>query len=90
MESYIKHDTTKGRFYIQGTEKDKGEATYTIKDDVMTINHTYVDPEYRGHQYAKQLVVAGAEFAKSKQLKINPTCSYALKVIERDYPDLMV
>ena len=89
MESYIKHDTAKARFYIEGTEKAKGEVTYLIKDDVMTINHTYVDPDYRGHQYAKHLVVAAIELAKSKQFKINPTCSYAHKVVTRDYPDLM-
>ena len=89
MENYIKHDTTKGRFYIEGPEKDKGEVTYLIKDDVMTINHTYVDPVYRGHQYAKHLVVAAIELAQSKQYKINPTCSYALKVVDRDYPELM-
>lgn len=90
MEDLIKHDAAKGRFYIKGTKEDKGFLTYTIQGDVMTMDSTYVDPQYRGHQYAKKLVDAGAEFAKDKQLKINPTCSYALKVVERDYPDLMI
>ena len=90
MDTNITHDGPKGRFYIAGPEKDKGFLTYSIKDGVMNISGTYVDPAYRGHQYARNLVDAGIELAKSKQLKINPTCSYALKVVERDYPDLMI
>jgi len=90
MEDLIKHDAAKGRFYIEGAEEDKGFLTYSIQNDVMNMSGTYVDPKYRGHQYARKLVDAGVELAKDKQLKINPTCSYALKVVERDYPDLMI
>lgn len=90
MENLIKHDGANSRFYIEGSQEDKGFLAYTIQDNVMTMSSTYVDPKYRGHQYARKLVEAGVAFAKEKQLRINPTCSYALKVVEKDYPNLMI
>ena len=89
MDNAVKHNVGKNRFYIAGDEGEKGALTYSIENNVMIMSSTYVDPQYRGHQYARKLVDAGVKFAKEQQIKINPTCSYALKVIERDYPDLM-
>ena len=90
MSIDIQHDRTNKRFYIEGPERSKGEITYYIDGNIMTIDHTYVDPEYRNHGYAKQLVKAGVEYAKTNQLKIRPTCSYAYNVIDANYPDLII
>lgn len=89
MKEYIIHDRDNGKFYIEGKEKNKGHVTYVIKDHVMDINSTYVDPKHRSQGYAKELLDAAVAYAKSKKLKLKPTCSYAVKVVERDYPDLL-
>ena len=89
MKDYIKHNVDNNKFYIEGDKEDKGYATYTITDGVMDINSTYVDPNHRSHGYAKELVDAAVAYAKSKGLKLQPTCSYAVKVVDRDYPDML-
>lgn len=88
MKDYIKHDVDNDKFYIEGDTQNKGQVTYKIKDGVMDINGTYVDPDHRGKSYAKELVDAAVEYAKSKNLKLHPTCSYAVKVVDRDYADM--
>ena len=89
MKDYIKHDVENDKFYIEGDKENKGRVTYKIIDGVMDINGTYVAPDHRSHGYAKELVDAAVEYAKSKDLKLHPTCSYAVKVVERDYADML-
>ena len=89
MKDYIKHDVFNDKFYIEGEKKNKGHVAYIIKNGVMDINSTYVDPAYRNQGYAKELVDAAVEYAKSKDLKLDPTCSYAVKVVGRDYADML-
>ncbi len=89
MKDYIKHDIGNNKLYIEGNKQNKGHVTYTIDNGVMDINGTYVDPDHRGHGYAKELVDAAVEYAKSKNLKLHPTCSYAVKVVDRDYADML-
>lgn len=90
MKGYIKHDNDKNTFYIEGKDKNKGYVKYIIDNGIMNINSTFVDPDYRSHGYAKELVDAAVEYAKSKDLKLSPTCSYAVKVTQRNYPELLV
>lgn len=89
MKDYIKHDADNNKFYIEGHKENKGHVTYTITNGVMDINGTYVDPDHRSHGYAKELIDATVEYAKGKDLKLKPTCSYAVKVVHRDYSDML-
>ena len=89
MKDYIKHDVSNDKFYIEGEKKNKGHATYVIKNGVMDINSTYVDPAHRNQGYAKELVDAAVEYAKSKDLKLDPSCSYAVLVVQAHYKDML-
>ena len=90
MKDYIKHDIEDHKFYIEGDKENKGQVTYGINNGVMDINGTYVDPDHRSHGYARELVDAAVEYAKTKDLKLAPTCSYAIKVVDRYYADMLV
>ena len=89
MKDYIIHDVDNNKFVIEGEGKDKGYASYTVDNGALNINSTFVDSHYRGKGYARDLVDADVEYAKSKDLKLAPTCSYAVKVIERYYADML-
>lgn len=89
MNNLVQHDIKNQRFYIQDNEKVKGEMTYAIGDSIMVINRTYVDPESRNIGYGRGLVDAGVEYAKSKQMKIRPTCPYAYTIIDNNYGGIM-
>jgi predicted GNAT family acetyltransferase len=49
----------------------------------MVIDHTEVDEKLRGEGVGEDMVRAAVEYARENDLKINPACPYARKVIER-------
>lgn len=48
--------------------------------DIMIIDHTFVDPAYRGQKLAEKLVYTGVELARREGKKIIPSCPYAKRV----------
>lgn len=62
-----------------------GEMTYTWAGrDKFIIDHTEVDPKFGGKGLAKQLVLAGVNFAREKGVKVIPLCPYAKATIEKN------
>jgi len=56
------------------------EITFpAVTDGKVNINHTYVDPAFRGRGVAGELVQAAADDARRNNLKVKATCSYAQK-----------
>ncbi|MEO7675099.1 MAG: GNAT family N-acetyltransferase [Pyrinomonadaceae bacterium] len=46
------------------------------------MDHTEVDPKFRGENIGKDLVAAAVAYARENSLKIKPLCPYTKKVIE--------
>ncbi|WP_063795486.1 GNAT family N-acetyltransferase [Paenibacillus sp. Soil750] len=62
-----------------------GEITYRLVDtDTWVIDHTYVDPRYRGRQLGKQLLDVVVHEARDKGRKIIPSCSFALEEFKKN------
>lgn len=79
-----------GCFYMEENGKMKAIINY-IETDVITINHTYVDESLRGQGVAFKLLSKVIDYAKSKNKKIHPVCSYAReKLSSGEYKDLVV
>ncbi|MGS0973511.1 MAG: GNAT family N-acetyltransferase [Candidatus Izemoplasmataceae bacterium] len=76
------------KFYIGESEDDfTAEITFVyINKEAINVNHTFVDPSLRGGGVARKLMDKVVEFAIENNLKIKPTCSYAVKVFPR-YPE---
>ena len=70
----------------------KAEITWTELADVMVIEHTFVDESMRNQGMAKKLLDKAAEYAREKQFKMEPVCSYAVTAFERykDYDDVKI
>lgn len=64
-------------------EEVLAEISWTMLGDVMAIEHTFVAPELRGKGVAKQLVDRAAEYAREKEYKMEPICSYVVTLFER-------
>ena len=83
----IKHNDTgtKGEFYIGEDGHHLAEMTYSwAGEDKFIIDHTWVDDSLRGQGVARQLLDVLVEFAREKNLKILPTCSYVEVMFRRD------
>ncbi|EMF0114121.1 N-acetyltransferase [Enterococcus hirae] len=83
----------KNRFVLLNDEaKESGEMTWSdAGPDIMIIDHTFVEPEYRGQKLAEKLVLNGVELARREGKKIIPLCPYAKKEFERkpEYQDVL-
>lgn len=88
----IKYETNK--FYIK-SEDNNYLAFITFQDygeNIIAIDHTFVDPSLRGQKIALRLVEEVVRYARDNNLKIVPLCSYAIKVLNNDdkYSDILV
>ena len=68
------------RFVLVDKDKEIGEITFFFDElKNLVVDHTQVDPTYRGQGLAARLVEAVVGMAKEENLKIIPICPYVLK-----------
>ena len=75
MEWEIVH--TPGLFFIPLNSGVKASLRYSVDGDVLSIESTFIPEEYRGRRLAEVLTRKVVEYAKMRQLKVRPLCSYA-------------
>ncbi|MGL4695307.1 GNAT family N-acetyltransferase [Enterococcus larvae] len=69
-----------------------GEMTWSnAGEEMMIIDHTFVDPQYRGQGLAEKLVLNGVEKARKENKKIIPLCPFAKKEFDTkpEYGDVL-
>lgn len=83
----------KGMFFVEEEGEIMGQLTYSLLDNgIMTIDHTEVDPKMSGKGLASELVRHSVEFAREKNYKVDPMCTYAAKQFKRheEYQEVQV
>lgn len=84
----IQHQDTseKGVFFINDENEHRiAELTYFWNQtNVFSIDHTWIDDSLRGQGVAKILFNKAIHFARDKNVKIIPICSYASAMFQRD------
>ncbi|WP_010631157.1 GNAT family N-acetyltransferase [Sporolactobacillus vineae] len=72
------HEASNRFYFLDDDGKEAGEVTFTKPyENVLSIDHTFVDPAYRGQKLAGQLIQAVVDKAVREHKKIIPVCSYA-------------
>ncbi len=83
----------KNRIYLENTEgKMIAEVTFPdTAENVVNINHTFVDDSLRGQGIAGKLMEEVAKRLKAENKKAYLTCSYAIKWFEKnkEYKELI-
>ncbi|ALS01169.1 GNAT family acetyltransferase [Enterococcus silesiacus] len=83
----------KNRFVLlNDDDQEIGEMTWSnAGDHMMIIDHTFVDPTYRGQKLAEKLVYNGVEKARREGKKIIPLCPFAKKEFDTksEYSDVL-
>ena len=82
----------KGNFFIDENGEKLAELVYfRSSPGEMTIYHTEVSPKLRGEGIGRDLVAAAVKFARENDLKIEATCPYAKKLIDKtpEYQDII-
>lgn len=81
-----------GIFYVGEKSHPDAELTYQRKDTQTIIaDHTFVDEKLRGEGVAGKLFNELIAYAREKNLKIIPECSYVKQKMERtsEYDDVL-
>lgn len=83
-------DNNRSAAYVDG--KHVGECEFTVEGSVWSITHTGVDSAYGGRGIAKMLVLKVIEEARKQQVRINPICSYAQRMMEgkEEFSDVLI
>src|SRR5690625_5149828 len=91
MAVTVQHHPEQPCFYYQegGTQ---AYLEYTLSNQIMTIEHTWVPTELGGRGIAAALTQAALQMARKHQWQVRPQCSYAARFIEKNqqYQDLLV
>lgn len=61
-----------------------GECDFEEINDIWNITHTEVDGAYQGQGIARKLVENIIENSRKYYKKIEATCSYAKKIVEKE------
>ena len=84
MEIELKEDQTKG--FAIATENDvtAGKMTYSIASEhLIIIDHTEVEPRFKGKGVGKQLLYKIVEMARERNIKIMPLCPFAVAMFKK-------
>lgn len=94
MNHDIKHKeiNDRGIFYINENDKKIAELTYSLEDNVMTIDHTGVNPSHEGKGIGTKITKHAVQFARENDRKLNPLCPFAEVLFDQheEWSDLRV
>lgn len=75
---------TKGFFKAVDNDKEAGRMTYSwAGKDKMIIDHTEVNPEFKGQGIGYKMVNAAVDYARENNVKIIPLCPFAKSVFDK-------
>ncbi|HLV92369.1 MAG TPA: GNAT family N-acetyltransferase [Aequorivita sp.] len=78
MEIILKERDNKGFAMAREDNKRAGMMTYSIaSENHIIIDHTEVDPEFKGKSVGKKMLYKIVDMAREKNIKITPLCPFA-------------
>lgn len=85
MEIIHENTERKGVFIAKEGDRKAGEMTYSqAGPDKIIIDHTEVNPEFKGKGVGKELVYAAVAYAREHNLKIMPLCPFAKATFDKN------
>ena len=76
---------SKGFFKATQEKEQAGRMTYSwAGNDRIIIDHTEVNPAFKGQGVGKKMVLAAVDFARDRKISIIPLCVFAKSVFDRN------
>jgi predicted GNAT family acetyltransferase len=84
MDIQFVNKGNKGVFKAEDQNFIAGALTYSqAGTDKIIIDHTEIDPSYKGKGVGKKLVLAAVEYARTNSLKVLPLCPFSKSVFDK-------
>lgn len=89
----IRHLTAgdKGKFSLRDGKTVIGGLGYSRAGNVVSLEHTVVEPAFRGRGIARRLVAHAVDWARASGVKLKPACSFAVAEFAKhpEYADVL-
>ena len=82
-------ELTENKLILKTDEEEVGYILYDEHDTHYVVTYIYVKPEFRGKNYANQLIDEFVRIAK-RELKIVPLCSVTNRIMHRNHPEMIL
>lgn len=76
QEIHHKENERRGIFFMRGEKGIIAELTYTLKSDVMIVDHTETKRAFEGQGLGSMLIEHTVSYARENGLKIEPLCPF--------------
>ena len=84
MDIEIRERENKGFAIAQIDGKKAGMMTYSIpQSDFIIVDHTEVEPEFKGQSVGKKMLYKIVDMVREKNLKILPLCPFAHAMLKK-------
>lgn len=92
MSVEIRDDAARRRYEALADGEVAGFLDYTLRDGVIILVHTEVDPAYGGRGIGADLARGALDDARARQLQVVPRCPFVTAWLRRHpaYHDLLV
>lgn len=85
MEIKIKTIDSKGFAVANEDDVKAGVMTFSIASpQLMIIDHTEIEPDFKGKDVGKQLLLAIVKMAREEHIKIIPLCPFANAMFQKN------
>lgn len=77
-----------GRYEVEVDGTSVGYADREVRDGVMVLPHTVVEPAFRGRGLAALLIRRALDDARAQGLSVAPVCTYVSAFVRENPDDL--
>jgi len=92
MDVQVQDNPARGRFEILVDGELAGLATYRVRDGVVIVTHSEVDPRFRGRGLAGELARQTLDTLRERGNQVVPACPFFAKYVAEhpEYDDIVV
>ena len=91
LAATVRDNDAAHRYELLVEDEVVGELIYRARDDVVTLIHTEIAPQFEGHGLGDQLVTYALDDIRARGLEIVPVCPFVGAYLRRhtEYEDLV-
>jgi uncharacterized protein len=92
MDIRVEDNPARHRYEILVDGEVGGFADYRVRDDVVIITHSEIDPAHRGHGLGGRLAKDTLDTLRARGARVVPACPFFAKYVAEhpEYEDLVV
>jgi predicted GNAT family acetyltransferase len=92
MDVQVQDNPDRGRFELLVDGEPAGQAAYRVRDGVVIVTHSEVDPAFRGRGLAGELARQTLDTLRERGDRVVPACPFFAKYVGEhpEYDDIVV